>query len=84
MLKCRVAASQSFSIQWEVRLSSVEIRWQSYTKNTCCVIGALCKAAYNDNNPNALAEVFPSMNEVEIQGVKDFVKRFGCKLAILG
>lgn len=43
--------------------------------------GALCKAAYNNDNPNALAEVFPAMNEAEIQGVQDFLKRFGCKLA---
>ena len=42
--------------------------------------GALCKAAYNNDNPNALAEVFPAMNEVEIQGVQNFLKRFGCKL----
>ena len=43
--------------------------------------GALCKAAYDNDNPNALAEVFPAMNEAEIQGVQDFLKRFGCKLA---
>lgn len=44
------------------------------------MIGALCKAAYNNNNPNALAEAFPLMNEAEVQGVQDFLKRFGCKL----
>lgn len=45
----------------------------------CIGIGALCRAAYNNDNPNALSEAFPEMSEVETQGVKEILKRFGCE-----
>ena len=44
--------------------------------------GALCRAAYDGSELNVLAEAVPSwqqMDEVEIEGVRDFFKRFGCE-----
>ena len=44
-------------------------------------LASLCKAAYDDSNPNAVAETMRTWGEVDeaqIETVKDFFKRFGC------
>ena len=42
---------------------------------------SLCKAAYDDSNPNAIAETmrrWDQVDEAQIETVKDFFNRFGC------
>ena len=42
---------------------------------------SLCKAAYDDSNPNAIAKTMRSWGEVDeaqVETVKDFFNRFGC------
>ena len=49
---------------------------------TTIYVGALCRAAYDGRNPTAVAEAISSwgqMDEVEIEGFKDLLKRFGCE-----
>lgn len=77
-LKCRATAFQTFSRMLEVSIN-LGATERGPNDTLCCITAALCKAAYNNNDPNALAQAFPLMNEAEIQDVKDFVKRFGCK-----
>ena len=46
---------------------------------------SLCKAAYDDSNPNAIAETmrrWDQVDEAQIETVKDFFNRFGCTYGI--
>ena len=47
---------------------------------------SLCKAAYDDSNPNAIAETMQKwgqVDEAQIETVKDFLTRFGCTYGII-
>ena len=50
---------------------------------TLCQIGALCRAAYNGGNAVALPQTLGLTDEADVQGFKDFLKRFGCKLKLM-
>ena len=44
-------------------------------------LASLCKAAYDNSNPNAIAETMRTWGEVDeaqIESVKNFLNRFGC------
>lgn len=40
-------------------------------------IGAFCKAAYEGKNPSAIVESLGVTDEIEIQQITNFLKRFG-------
>ena len=40
-------------------------------------LGALCKAAYDGQNPSAIVESLGITDETEVQQLTDFLKRFG-------
>ena len=58
-----------------------------YALSLCMSSSAsLCKAAYDDSNPNAIAETIQKwgqVDEAQIETVKDFFNRFGCTYGII-